>query len=136
MMRLLRRLFWLGLLAGGAYGAYRVMGQRQSQSTTTPEWPPLPVRPAQPSPKAATVSDAVTRSQTTETVPATDEEPAGQRWKPAVNGDCPKGYPLKANDNSRIFHSPGGRFYERTVAERCYANADDAIADGYRPAKA
>ena len=77
-----------------------------------------------------------TRSQTTETVPATDEEPAGQRWKPAVNGDCPNGYPLKANDNSGIFHLPGGRFYERTVAERCYANADDAIADGYRPAKA
>ena len=44
--------------------------------------------------------------------------------------------PVKANDNSGIFHVPGGRFYDRTVAERCYANADDAVADGYRPAKA
>jgi hypothetical protein len=43
---------------------------------------------------------------------------------------------VKANDNSGIYHVPGGRFYDRTVAERCYANADDALADGYRPAKA
>jgi hypothetical protein len=62
--------------------------------------------------------------------------PSAQRWVPPVNGACPEGYPLKANDNSGIFHVPGGRFYARTVAERCYANADDAIADGYRPAKA
>jgi len=58
------------------------------------------------------------------------------RWVPPVDGNCPDGYPLKANDNSGIFHAPGGRFYARTVAERCYANAEDAIADGYRPAKA
>jgi micrococcal nuclease len=58
------------------------------------------------------------------------------RWVEAVNGDCPDGYPVKANDNSGIYHVPGGRFYDRTVAERCYANADDALADGYRPAKA
>jgi hypothetical protein len=57
-------------------------------------------------------------------------------WKAPVDGNCPDGYPLKANDNSGIFHSPGGRFYDRTVAERCYARAEDAIADGYRPAKA
>lgn len=133
MMRWLRRFFWLGLLAGGGYGAYRFVGQRQAQSPTTPEWPPLP---AQPSPEVASASEAVTPAAATQTVPATDETPAGQRWKPPVNGDCPEGYPLKANDNSRIFHSPGGRFYARTVAERCYANADDAIADGYRPAKA
>jgi hypothetical protein len=55
---------------------------------------------------------------------------------PPVDGGCPAGYPLKANNNSGIFHVPGGRFYDRTVAERCYANAEDAIADGYRQAKA
>jgi hypothetical protein len=130
MMRWLRRLFWLGLLAGGGYAAYRTVGQRQSQSPATPEWPPLPVQPAQP---ATTASAAAT---TTKAATATVESPTGQRWVLPVNGDCPDGYPLKANDNSKIFHSPGGRFYARTVAERCYANADDAVADGYRPAKA
>ncbi len=55
---------------------------------------------------------------------------------PPVDGQCPDGYPIKANDNSGIFHVPGGRFYERTVPERCYADAHDAEADGYRRAKA
>jgi hypothetical protein len=118
MMRWLRRLVWLGLLAGAAFAAYRKLSLRQAQVVSAPEWPPLspePQRaPAQPSQAAA---------------------PAA-RWVPPVDGKCPDGYPLKANDNSGIFHVPGGRFYDRTVAERCYANADDAIADGYRPAKA
>ena len=45
------------------------------------------------------------------------------------------GYPIKGNANSRIYHVPGGRFYDRTVPERCYASAADAEADGYRAAK-
>jgi hypothetical protein len=57
-------------------------------------------------------------------------------WVPPIEGACPDGYPIKANDNSGIFHVPGGRFYDRTVPERCYANADAALADGYRQAKA
>ena len=48
---------------------------------------------------------------------------------------CPSGYPIKGNANSRIYHVPGGRFYDRTVPERCYASAADAEADGYRAAK-
>lgn len=62
------------------------------------------------------------------------ESPA--RWTTPVDGVPPPGYPVKANDDSMIFHLPGGRFYERTRAERCYADAADAIADGYRAAKA
>ena len=58
------------------------------------------------------------------------------RWLPPLDGGCPEGYPVKANDNSGIYHLPGGRFYERTVPERCYAAAEGAEADGYRRAKA
>jgi hypothetical protein len=61
---------------------------------------------------------------------------ATARWVMPVDGACPPGYPVKANDNSGIFHVPGGRFYDRTVPERCYADAADAVADGYRAAKA
>jgi len=57
-------------------------------------------------------------------------------WVAPVDGKCPDGYPIKANDNSHIFHVPGGRFYDRTVAERCYATTDAAERDGYRQAKA
>jgi hypothetical protein len=125
MMRWLRRLIWLGVLAGGGYGAYRVWQQRQSPPGASPQWPPLETeRPA--------AAAKVAKAEPAEPVPA---EPVA-RWRAPLNGDCPDGYPVKANDNSGIFHVPGGRFYARTVAERCYANAEDAIADGYRPAKA
>ena len=119
MKRWLRRLFWLGVLVGGGYGAYTALNRRRSSAVTAPQWPAVPV----------------VRPDTEQSAPvSTDAGP--QRWVEPINGDCPDGYPVKANDNSRIYHVPGGRFYERTAAERCYANADDALADGYRPAKA
>jgi len=52
-----------------------------------------------------------------------------------VDGSCPDGFPIKANVRSRIYHVPGGRSYERTVAQRCYRSAAEAEADGYRAAK-
>jgi hypothetical protein len=121
MMRWLRRLFWLGMLTAGGYSALRVVRRQQSAPATNPQWPPL-VAEQVPDVKAAAKAK-----------PAPGEPP---RWIEPVNGDCPDGYPVKANDNSGIYHVPGGRFYDRTVAERCYANAEDALADGYRPAKA
>lgn len=61
----------------------------------------------------------------------------GARWtRPDENCACPAEYPVKANDNSGIFHLPGGRFYDRTKPERCYSDAVAAAADGYRAAKA
>ena len=77
---------------------------------------------------AAAPAAAATETAATET--------AARRWVEPVDGTCPDGFPIKANDNSRIYHVPGGRFYARTVPERCYATTDDAEADGYRAAKA
>ena len=54
---------------------------------------------------------------------------------PLDDGSCPLTHPVKANRNSKIFHEPGGRFYDRTHAERCYVDAASAAADGYRAAK-
>ena len=123
MMRWFRRLFLLSVLVGVGFGGYQVWNRRRNASAPMPEWPPL--RTETPTPE--TVRPAATDATTT-TESAT--------WVAPVDGKCPDGYPLKANNNSGIFHSPGGRFYDRTVAERCYARAEDAIADGYRPAKA
>lgn len=61
---------------------------------------------------------------------------ASATWVAPVEGACPDGYPVKANDRSGIYHVPGGRFYERTRPDRCYAEAAEAEADGYRRAKA
>lgn len=111
MFTLLRRLFWLGLLGGAGYTGW-TLWQRQSAPApaAAPEWPPMPSPTATPA--------------------------AERRWVAPADGQCPDGYPIKANDNSGIYHKPGGRFYERTVPERCYADPAAAEADGYRAAKA
>jgi hypothetical protein len=127
MMRWFRRLLWLSVLVGVGLGGYQAWSRRRAVASTTPEWPPLrtdtprPSTDARPEPAKpeAAKPQAVTSKAT---------------WMAPVDGKCPDGYPLKAN--ARIFHAPGGRFYDRTAAERCYARAEDAIADGYRPAKA
>jgi hypothetical protein len=63
-------------------------------------------------------------------------ETPGTWMAPLEVGGCPASHPVKANEKSGIYHVPGGRFYERTDAQRCYVSADAAEADGYRPAKA
>ena len=136
MITTLRRLFWVALLAGAGYAAWLVWQNRTSDDTTAPEWPPLDP-PSEP--PVGFMDLTMDSSDAAEAAP----EPADggtttgtTTWVDPVDGQCPEGYPIKANDNSGIFHVPGGRFYERTVPERCYADAHDAEADGYRRAKA
>jgi hypothetical protein len=57
-------------------------------------------------------------------------------WVAAGEGlQPPEGFPVKVKVSSGIFHVPGGRFYDRTNADRFYATADAAVADGYRQSK-
>ena len=129
---------WIGVLAGGGLAGYRLWSQRQAQTMPTPQWPPLSPEPrataAAPKPTAA--KPAAATSAASQSAASQSAAAPAARWVAPVNGECPEGYPVKANDNSKIFHVPGGRFYARTVAERCYVDAHDAVADGYRPAKA
>lgn len=59
----------------------------------------------------------------------------GSAWREPVDGGCPPGFPVKVSQ-SGIVHVAGGRSYDRTTPERCYATVADAEADGYRRAKA
>lgn len=132
MMRWLRRVFWFALLAAAGYGAYKAVARRTSQPDNAPQWSPLP---ADRGTHTVTPANGGGRSPSARQ-PARRVAAPTQRWVTPANGVCPDGYPIKANDSSHIFHVPGGRFYERTAADRCYASADDAVADGYRAAKA
>lgn len=67
--------------------------------------------------------------------PTADSGPATGWVDPTDDGECPDGYPIKAKASSKIFHSPGQMNYERTAPDRCYADAEAAQADGFRPAK-
>ena len=143
-MRALRRVLFLALLGFGAAAIVRRRSAAHSEASAAArgdtggaEWPPL--RPALTVPPVAAPTAA---SLATTDSPAGTDEPLvaplldGSTWVPPVDGTCPAGFPVKANANSRIFHVPGGRFYERTVPERCYTTPQSAEADGYRPAKA
>lgn len=60
----------------------------------------------------------------------------GPAWvEPTADGGCPEGYPIKAKTSSKIFHSPGQLNYDRTTPDRCYRDAEGAVADGLRAAK-
>lgn len=149
MFTTLRRMFWLAILGGAGYAGWTTWQARTSDaSDAAPEWPPLDLTPS------AATTDAVAAAVPSAGPPPAataagfaelpvDDTPAPSSssssssiWVDPVDGACPDGYPIKANDNSGIFHVPGGRFYERTVPERCYADPADAEADGYRRSKA
>ena len=104
--------------SGGEPAPLRLVGDEPHRAATT--FTPLA---DDPSPNDAPI------------VSASAEDPPASTWVAPVDGACPPGYPIKGNSNSRIYHVPGGRFYDRTVPERCYATAADAEADGYRAAK-
>jgi len=156
-------MLWLIAIGGGV--AFAVVRRRGGATPTTaePSWPPLRlassegavtgVSPAEPDEPIAPVAepaaapppvpeadDAVVVDEAVTVDDAVDgdlvvpEESA--RWvAPEGDGSCPTTHPIKANANSAIYHVPGGRFYARTRAERCYAEANEAEADGYRRAK-
>jgi hypothetical protein len=122
MKRSMKRLLGFGALAAVAYGAWRAYERRRVETGVT--WDPQPF-PFPPKPHV-------------ETAPAPRAEPEATSATPWVEPDgaaCPTTHPVKVKLSSGIFHVPGGMNYERTRADRCYANSEAAEADGFRPAK-
>lgn len=111
------------ILAAMAAVVVLVVRRRRAQIDYGPtglaEWPPLtPVPPPTPASE-----------------PAPQPPPTRSTWVEPTDGECPDSHPIKANAASGIYHLPTGRFYARTSAERCYCEATDAEADGFRAAK-
>jgi hypothetical protein len=119
----LRRTFFL-LIIAVAVGATASWWRRRTDTpvpAAPAEWPTL--RPVPDVPAAAPGSESTPATETANWVP------------PSPDGSAPASHPVKAKASSGIFHVPGGRFYDRTKADRCYATAAAAEADGYRPSK-
>jgi hypothetical protein len=60
--------------------------------------------------------------------------------RPADARTCPLSHPIKGNFTTSsgepcIYHLPGGEFYDKTKAERCYATDSEARRDGCRKSK-
>ncbi|MDA3030852.1 MAG: hypothetical protein O3B90_00790 [Actinomycetota bacterium] len=150
MVTVVRRSLWLVLIGGigGATWSWWRDRTAPPASPAPPEWPPL-------DPARATTSESSTTAHTSTgtlqrsapavasvvNVLADSPDPrsnavTGSWLPPTAGGSCPASHLIKANDKSGIFHVPGGRFYDRTKAARCYATAAEAVADGYRSAQA
>jgi hypothetical protein len=140
-MTKLRRLFWFALLGGAGFAVWSMIQRKNAApAAASPEWPPIDASPAPASADDAAAPPAAMAGQHSDDArgdadPAPAASEPSERWIEPIDGACPISHPIKANDNSGIFHVPGGRFYDRTGAERCYARTEDAEADGYRAAK-
>ncbi len=66
-------------------------------------------------------------------VPAADEAPALPKGAkaPLKSGKAPKGYEVKGNADSGLYHEPGGQWYDATEAEFWFKSAEDAEAAGF-----
>jgi hypothetical protein len=96
---------------------------------------PLPAASPEPELVGAAAAPHAHVGPTQESI-APGDTPDGDAWVEPLDGECPPTHPIKVNDSSGIFHKPGGRFYSRTDAVRCYSTPEAAGADGYRAAKA
>jgi hypothetical protein len=149
MLRWFRRFLWLGVLGGVGAACYTVWQRRQAEPAE-PRWPPIdptPLHLVGDGTAPTTFTETAVASESTDVAAANDSAPdtgsattdtlrdEATRWVPPVDGACPAGHPVKGKATSGIYHVPGGRFYERTVPDRCYASAADAEADGYRAAR-
>lgn len=48
-----------------------------------------------------------------------------------ADGSAPEGYPIKGNDSSKLYHAPGTRYYDSTIAEIWFATPEDAERAGF-----
>jgi large subunit ribosomal protein L4 len=82
--------------------------------------------------KAAPAKKAAAKVETPEIVSADDKPlPAGAH-APIESGEAPRGYKIKGNADSGLYHVPGSAFYDRTVAEIWFKTAEDAEAAGFQ----
>ena len=116
MRRWLKRFLGAGIVAGVAYAIWRVLDERSRASDLTWTAQPFPSPPR----------------------PEIREHPGTTKLEAWVEPDgdtCPATHPVKAKLTSGIYHEPGGQMYDRTTPDRCYRDADAAIADGLRASK-
>jgi len=64
--------------------------------------------------------------------PSTEDAPYGEGSHAALaDGGQPDGFPIKGNDDSKLYHVPGSSHYDRTVAEVWFASPEAAEAAGF-----
>jgi large subunit ribosomal protein L22 len=74
--------------------------------------------------------EAAEAADVEEAVEETVDLPEGAVLAPE-DGSIPEDYPIKGNANSMLYHQPGGRYYDVTIAEVFFDTPEHAEAAGY-----
>jgi large subunit ribosomal protein L4 len=97
---------------------------------------PAPAAKAEKPAKAAEAETAEVKAFAA--VPAADEAAADEApalpkgaKAPLKSGNAPKGYEIKGNADSGLYHEPDGQWYDATEAEFWFKSAEDAEAAGF-----
>lgn len=82
---------------------------------------------------AAEDTAATTETEPVEDSSATEDAPYGEGSRAPLDdpAEAPAGFEIKGNADSMLYHVPGSRFYDATVAEVWFADADAAEAAGF-----
>jgi large subunit ribosomal protein L17 len=75
-----------------------------------------------------TAADTVEESASTEDAPYGE----GSHAPLADASEAPEGFPIKGNEDSKLYHVPGSAHYDRTVAEVWFATPEAAEAAGFQ----
>jgi len=114
-------------------GAYDAFVGGTASSSERPE--ALVSAPTEPKPeKAEKDAEPKAAKKAAKKAEATDdakpELPKGAK-APLKSGGAPKGYEVKGNADSGLYHEPDGQWYDQTVAEFYFKTAEDAEAAGF-----
>jgi large subunit ribosomal protein L4 len=108
----------------GAYDAF--VGGTASSSERPAALVAVPVEPKE---KAAPSEKSTEAPATESTDDAKPELPRGAK-APLKSGGAPKGYEVKGNADSGLYHEPDGQWYDQTEAEYYFKSAEAAEAAG------
>ncbi len=125
----------------GAYEAF--VGSAPASSDKSAVSEPKAEKPKAEKPKAekpkaekpAKAEVATLAAVSADEAPAAPVLPKGAK-APLKSGKAPKGYDVKGNADSGLFHEPDGQWYDATEAEFWFKSAEDAEAAGFTRAGA
>lgn len=103
----------------------RRVAASQQQTAATPA----------PAEEAAPAEDtAVEATEAAEESSSTEDSPYGEGSHAPLDdaAEAPEGFPIKGNEDSKLYHVPGSSHYARTVAEVWFATPEAAEAAGFQ----
>jgi large subunit ribosomal protein L17 len=109
--------------------ARRVAASQQQRAAA-----PAPAEEAAPEVEDTTAESTTETSGAVEESASTEDAPYGEgSHAPLEDADeAPEGFPIKGNEDSKLYHVPGSAHYDRTVAEVWFATPEAAEAAGFQ----